>query len=214
MAVSSSLYLSYFRNSINAGANYQTSKSYQWPFLVGKPFKQWLPLTPMPRGLATGPGGSPDTLTLNGLSSRALKLSFLFKTKQGVNSDPLRRAWDDTSFYMLGLANGKGSIPSPSFSYNFPYSYLDLRLLMKKNLLLLQVPHKWGSQGNFLLKSWEVSAPGRYLPLVNTCERPEHPIDPPVGVLRVNHPINLTTPGGPSLEDLWEYAKANPNEGY
>jgi hypothetical protein len=84
------------------------------------------------------------------------------------------------------------------------------RLALKRLGVALQLPHKWGGQGSYLLRRWELSPAYLNLGTFGTGGAPKVSW----GYLKLNRPVNLSKPTGPSLKDLWLYIKTNPNEGY
>ena len=104
--------------------------------------------------------------------------------------------------------------PPMPYAYRHPqlwvFNYAALALFFKKSISCTRLPHRWGGQRGFLIKRWETGPKYFSLAPINI----DTPFDAFIGSVRVNYPMNLATPKGPTLKDLWAYIKANPNEGY
>lgn len=147
------------------------------------------------------------------ISSKSLRSSLGHKPYWGL---PLTKAKPKILMFYSLLAGPSVLLANYSYtSYLYRYSklkapsYYSLNFLKKEIFLSIQLPHRWGAQRDFFLKSWELSPKHFYI-------SPTYKKYPPeaLGLLKLNHPTNLKTPKGPSLGDLWRYIKANPNEGY
>lgn len=106
----------------------------------------------------------------------------------------------DVDFWPIGLARRVSYTRHPYINSNFLFLYPSLNFLLKRSFFLSQVPHKWGSQKNLLLKKWELSP--KHLFLTPVYEMSDTAFELHLGAIRIAHPKNLSTPRGPSLRDL------------
>ena len=175
---------------------------------------------------STGPSLLPNSKVLPKTFGKSLK------TIRSLNRAPAPLSYRalKAEFSSNAIKNFRNSIPEkfmgvlrlnhsrlPLSLRHVPYTFLALpgfgwmladpsfKLNLKRGLLLFQRNHKWGGQGNYLLRKWELGP--RYLflspraPSLGGANFGYLPLFP-WGLLGLNYPKNLHSPKGPTLKDL------------